>query len=236
MVFKNYADVYHRYCYTIWMRIRLGGGPGVVTVCGGIKRLLGKGTHPPRRPPRGIDIYIKGERRTGHRNRYVTPGGETCTAESSKLKGDHWGTPPVDLSHSIEIDAYVDSFVDGLQIADRNFHSRRGRWWYGGRPWNGIGWPPVRRRVRGRGVVDGGGRVTKPRGKTRHRANLGGLGLGCRLTANGIWTTLDGKQLSSLRLRGGPGGRRGTSGRIGTRLIERCVQLSGRQGPGLPLW
>lgn len=214
------------------MRIRLGRCPGEVSICGGIKRLLGQGTHPPRRPPRAIDIYI---RRTTywhqvHRNsRYVTPGGETCTAESSKLKEVHWGTLPMVLSHGIKLDADVDSLVDGFQIANRYFHSRCRRRWYGGRSWNGIGWSPVRRRVRGRGVVNVGGWVTKPRGVTWNRANLGGL----------VCIILTGILLSSLGLRGdrgGPVGRRGTSGHIGVVRISRCVHLSVRQRPGLPLW
>jgi hypothetical protein len=199
---------------------------------GELKGSWDKETTPPRRPPRGIDRYI---RRTTywhqlHRNRYVTPGGGTCTAESSTLKEDHWGTPPVVPSHSIKVDANVDSLVDGLQIANRYFHSRCSRCWYGRRPWNGIGWPPVCRRVRGRGVLNVGGRpggVTKPRGVTQRRANLGGLG--CII--------LDGIRLSSVRLRGGPGGSRGTSGHIGTTvLIRRWVHLSLRQRSGLPLW
>jgi hypothetical protein len=159
----------------------------------------------------------------------MTLGGETCTAESSKTKRGSLGPPTLVLSHSIKVDAYVDSLVDGLQIANRYFHSRCGRCWYGRRPWNGIGGSPVCRRVRGRGVgvVNVGGRVTvtKPRGVTRHRANWGGLG--CII--------LDGIQLSRLRLRG-PGGRRGTGGHMDIVLIKRCVHLSERQRSGLPLW
>jgi hypothetical protein len=164
----------------VW--IRLGGCPGEVSACGGIKRLLVQGTHPPRRPPRDTDRYIKGERRTGTNcigiDMCVTPSGETCTAESSKLKGDSWGTLPMVLSHSIQVNAYVDSLVGGLQIANRDFHRRCGSCRYGGRPWNRIGWPPVCWRVRGRWVVNVGGRIIiqtpgdallpKPRGITRH--------------------------------------------------------------------
>jgi len=91
-----------------------------------------------------------------HRIKYVTPGGETCTAEKSKQKRDHRGTVPVVPSHSIKVDAYVDSLVDGLQIANRDFHGRCGRGRHGRRPWNGIRWPPVCWRVRGRGIVNVG--------------------------------------------------------------------------------
>ena len=108
----------------------------------------------------------------------MTPGGETCTADSGEFqtKVDHWDTLPAVLSHSIKVDAYVDGLVDGLQIANRDFHSPRGRCRYGWRPWNGVGGSPICRRVRGRGVV--GGLIQsccytllpKPRarGETRH--------------------------------------------------------------------
>ena len=95
--------------------------------------------------------------------------------ENSKLEGDQWGTLPVVLSHSIKVDAYVDSLVDGLQIANRDFHRRRGGCWYGWRPWNGIGWSPVCWRVRGRWVINvviiqtpGDTLLPKPRGITCH--------------------------------------------------------------------
>ena len=166
----------------MWMRIRLGGCPGEVSICGGIKRLQGQGTHLPQRPPRGIDRYI---RRTTywhqlHRNRYVTPGGGTCTAESSILKVDHWGTLPVVPSHSTKVDAYVDSLVDGLQIANCHFHSRCSRCRYGRRPWDGIGRPPVCGRVRGRGVLNVGGATRgsdQTPGCNRGPSQLGGAGL-----------------------------------------------------------
>lgn len=107
---------------------------------------------------------------------YVTPSGETCTAESPKLKRGPWGTLPVIISHRIKLDAYVDSLVDGLQVANRDFYSRCSGSWYGRGPWNGVRWSPVCWRVRGRGVINVGAWVIiqtpddtllpKPRGVT----------------------------------------------------------------------
>jgi len=141
---------------------------------------------------------------------------------------------PAVLSHSIQIDAYVDGLLDGLEVASPDLLGRCSRGRHGRRPRDGVRWLPVGRRVRGRRVIvytPGASLRREPRG-------VACLGLGCMLVATGV-RVLDRILLGSWRMSGlrrTPGACRGRSSPIGIDLVVRSVHLGGGgQGPVLAL-